>query len=207
MPTPSFLSPSGRQLGLAACAGLGLSLIGAVPASAHSIAGAGLATGFSHPLLGLDHLLLLVGVGASASFISSTLLLYALAGAALGSLFGLSGGQLPLAELVAALAVSLLGLLILRSRRQAGAPPATLYGLVVMGSVAVHAMLHGHEASGANSWWLGAFLASTLVVGVSYGVLRKLGTVWTLRLAGLLSLAGGVLALAQIEALRAVGAG
>lgn len=207
MPNRSFLSPSGRELGLAACAGLGLSLLGAVPASAHSLAGAGLGAGFSHPLLGLDHLLLLVGVGASASLISSSLLLFALAGAALGSLFGLSGGALPVAELLSALAVSLLGLLVLRSRQQAGAPPATFYGLAVMGSVAVHAMLHGQEASGASSWWLGAFLASALVVGVSYGVLRSLGTIWTLRLAGLLTVAGGLLAAAQISALLAVGAG
>jgi len=47
--------------------------------------------------------------------------------AALGSLFGLSGGQLPLAELVAALAVSLLGLLILRTApgRRPAPPPST----------------------------------------------------------------------------------
>lgn len=40
-----------------------------------------MATGFPHPISGVDHLLLLVGVGAAASCISSQLLLWALAGA------------------------------------------------------------------------------------------------------------------------------
>jgi len=55
-------------------------------------------------------------------------------------------------------------------------------------------MLHGHEASGATAG-AGAFPGlNPGWFGVSYGVLRKLGTVWTLRLAGLLSLLAGVLA-------------
>jgi len=96
-------------------------VIGRTCTSRPPSAGAGLATGFSpNPLLGLDHLLLLVGVGASASFIQLNAVALCL-GSRLrwAPCFGLSGGQLPLAELVAALAVSLPRLLILRSRRQA----------------------------------------------------------------------------------------
>lgn len=59
-------------------------------------------------------------------------------------------------------------------------------------------MLHGHEASGGGSWWLGALLASSLVVGLTFLVLRRLGTSWTVRLAVLLTLAGAVLALGPI---------
>ena len=59
-------------------------------------------------------------------------------------------------------------------------------GTVVAIAVAVHAILHGQEASGAVSWWLGAALASTLVVGVSYAVLRRAHVVWTLVAAALL---------------------
>jgi hypothetical protein len=43
----------------------------------------GLVSGFTHPLLGLDHLLLLVGVGAASSAIDASLLAFAL-GFALG---------------------------------------------------------------------------------------------------------------------------
>ncbi|WP_082326002.1 HupE/UreJ family protein [Synechococcus sp. GFB01] len=71
-------------------AGGGLTLFGAATvlallldqaAQAHGIAQGGVATGFPHPISGVDHLLLLVGVGAAASCISSQLLLWALAGA------------------------------------------------------------------------------------------------------------------------------
>jgi len=113
-------------------------------ASAHSIRCVRLATGFKpFPLLGADHLLLLVGVGAFG-------LLHQLNAVALmpcrrcvGLPVGLSGGQLPLANLVAALASSLLGLLILRSRAGPAPRPHLLRGLVGDGFQSpFHAMLH-----------------------------------------------------------------
>ena len=59
----------------AAAAGLALSLLSTLPAGAHGLASAGLAAGASHPLLGLDHLLLLLGVGgAAASFVAGGVL-------------------------------------------------------------------------------------------------------------------------------------
>ena len=58
-------TPSLRQL--AAAAGLALSLLSALPAGAHGLASGGLVAGASHPLLGLDHLLLLVGVGGATA--------------------------------------------------------------------------------------------------------------------------------------------
>ena len=194
----SVKSTAGRELALAACAGFGLSLLGTLPASAHGLVGHGFAGGFSHPLGGLDHLFLLIGVGSAASFISARLLLFALAGGVGGALFGLNGGGLPVAELLAAAAVSVLGLLILMSRRSGKAPSITASGLVVGVSVAIHGMLHGHEASGGATWWLGALLASSLVVGLTVLTLRRLGTIWTVRLAVLLTLAGAVLALGPI---------
>ncbi len=205
MPASSPSSPI-RQLLLASAAGFGLSLLGALPAGAHSLGGGGLGAGFGHPLLGLDHLLLLVGVGAAASFIHLRLLLFALAGAVLGALIGVNGIQLPWLELGAALAVSALGLLVLRRRPGESTSWLPLSGALVAGSVAVHGLLHGQEASGAASWWLGALLSSALVVGVTVLTLRRLSPVWTLRLAVLLSLAGAVLALAPIG-LLAAGAG
>jgi urease accessory protein len=207
MPFASLKSSSGRDLALAGCAGLGLSLMSALPVSAHGLAGAGLAGGFSHPLTGLDHLFLLVGVGAASSFVSAQLLLFALAGAVVGALFGVSGGGLPVAELLAALAVSGLGVLILMSRRSGQPPSIPAAGTVVAVAVAIHAMLHGHEASGASSWWAGALLASGLTVGVTFLLLRRLGTAWTVRLAVLLTVVGALLALGPIGLLAGAGAG
>jgi urease accessory protein len=196
-----------RQLTVAAAAGLGLSLLSALPAGAHGLATGGLASGASHPLLGLDHLLLLLGVGAAAALTSTSVLLVALGAAVLGSLFGSFGGNLPGAEVLAALTVSALGFTLLarhRRKPQTGEPLAghSLLAVVLATGVAIHAMLHGQEASGTTTallgWWIGAGLASSAVVGMSFLALRQLGPIWGLRLAGALGLAGGALALAPL---------
>jgi urease accessory protein len=185
-----------RPLLLPVAAGLGLSLLSGLPAQAHGIADAGFSTGFSHPISGLDHLLLLVGVGGVAAFIGSSVLLFALVGAVAGAVIGSLGGNLPGAELLAALAVSATGLVILASQRSGRSPQLGLIGTVVALAIGVHALLHGQEASGTASWWLGAALGSTLVVGVSYGLLRQAHTRWTMVVAAVLSVAGVVLAVA-----------
>ncbi|MCS5698262.1 HupE/UreJ family protein [Cyanobium sp. FGCU-52] len=183
---------SPRSLALTAAAGFGLSLLSALPAGAHGFSGEGLTAGLAHPLTGLDHLLLLVGAGGAAAAIDSTLLGFALGGAVLGAAFGAFGGTLPAAELLAALAISAMGLLMLRRGPAAQLAPA---GALVAAAVAVHAMLHGQEAPGQALWWLGAALGSGGVLLGSFALLRRLGDAWTGRLALALCLAGGVLAL------------
>ncbi len=176
--------------------GFGLSLLSGLPAAAHGLASTGLAAGFSHSLLGPDHLLLLIGVGAASAAIDAALLSWALAGALLGALFGAFGGSLPLAEGLAGLAVSAVGLLLLQSQRGERSPGLTLAGGVIAATVALHAMLHGQEASGALSWWLGSAAGSLAVVLASAAVVRRSPSRWTMRLAPLLCLGGGLLALA-----------
>ena len=193
-----FPPSSARPLGLAAAAGFGLSLLSALPVQAHGAADAGLLAGASHPLLGLDHLLLLLGVGGVAAYVSSGVLLFALGGALMGALLGSFGGDLPAAEVWAALAVSALGVLLLSLQRSQRSPQLSLVGSVVAAAVAVHALLHGQEASGTLSWWLGAGLASAAVVGATGLVLRRLHSRWTLALAAALSLTGLVLAVAPL---------
>jgi len=185
-------------LGIAAA--LGFVLIGQ-PAQAHGLAHGGLGSGFLHPITGVDHLLLLIGVGAAASYVSAQLLLWALAGAVLGAVGGALGASLPFAEGLAALAVTAVALLILRSHQSAGLPRLGVAGGLVAGAVALHALLHGVEAPSDHSalaWWLGAFGASVLVSGCSFLLMRRLPLVWTVRLAMLLALLGGVLALGPI---------
>jgi urease accessory protein len=103
---------------------------------------------------------------------------------------------LPAAELLAALAISATGVVILASQGNGRSPRLGLIGTVVALAVAVHALLHGQEAAGTASWWLGAALASTLVVGGSYALLRQAPLRWTVMVAALLTLAGVTLALA-----------
>ncbi|MCP9888183.1 HupE/UreJ family protein [Cyanobium sp. ATX 6A2] len=185
-----------RPLLLPVTAGLGLSLLSGLPAQAHGIADAGFSTGFSHPITGLDHLLLLVGVGGVAAFMGGSVLLFALVGAVAGAVVGSLGGDLPGAELLAALAISALGVVILASQRSGRSPRLGLIGTLVALAIAVHALLHGQEASGGASWWLGAALGSTLAVAVSYGVLRQAHIRWTVVVAAVLAVSGVVLAFA-----------
>jgi urease accessory protein len=171
------------------------------PAQAHGLAHGGLAAGLLHPISGLDHLLLLMGVGAAASCISSQLLLWGLAGAIGGGVFGAMGGTLPAQEFLAALAISVVAVLVLRCLRSQQSPRLGACAALVAAAVAVHAMLHGLEAPGDGSavlWWLGAFASSVLVCGGSFLVLRRLPLAWTQGLALLLAVCGGVVALGPI---------
>jgi len=171
------------------------------PAQAHGIAHGGIAAGFLHPISGTDHLLLLIGVGTAASCISAQLLLWALAGAVGGGMFGAMGGTLPAQEFLAALAISAVAVLVLRCLRSQQSPQLGSCAALVASAVAVHAMLHGLEAPADGSaalWWLGAFAGSVLVSGGSFLLLRRLPLAWTRGVALLLALCGGVAALGPI---------
>lgn len=177
----------------AAAAGLGLSLLSALPASAHGGAGSDLASGVTHPLLGIDHLLLLVGVGTASASLGGSVIAFALAGSAIGALFGSFGGSLPGAEVLAALAVTAVGLLVLQGQRL-----SQVVGPVLAAAVAIHAMLHGQEASGTAGWWVGAAFTAVLVVGGTHLALKRSPARIAGLVAALLSLAGGVLALGAL---------
>jgi urease accessory protein len=202
-------SVSTRSLALLAGCSLLATLLLDQPAQAHGIAqglglGGGLA-GFLHPITGADHLLLLIGVGAAGSCISPQLLLWALAGALGGGVYGAIGGSLPGQELLAALAITALAVLVLRSLQAKQSPQLGFCAALVATAVAVHAMLHGLEApadGAAALWWLGAFAGSALVSGGSFLLLRRLPLAWNRGLALLLALSGGVAALAPIGLLR-----
>jgi urease accessory protein len=206
---PMNNSVSTRSLALLAGFSLLATLLLDQPAHAHGIAqglglGGGLA-GFLHPITGADHLLLLIGVGAAGACISPQLLLWALAGALGGGIYGAIGGSLPGQELLAALAITALAVLVLRSLQPKQSPQLGFCAALVATAVAVHAMLHGLEApadAAAALWWLGAFAGSALVSGGSFLLLRRLPLAWNRGLALLLALSGGVAALAPIGLLR-----
>ena len=185
-----------RSLLLSSAAGFGLSLLSALPAGAHGSADAGVIGGALHPLLGLDHLLLLLGVGLTAAQFGPLLLGVALGGALLGSVFGSFGGQLPGAEILAALAVSAIGAMLLLAGKLLRPLPAV--GTVLAAAVAIHAMLHGQEASGIAGWWLGALLASVITIGIGFAAGHRLSQRQNQLAARALAVLGGVLALAPL---------
>ena len=106
-----FLSP------LVALTAGSVVVLGTHPALAHSTAAGGTLGGLTHPLLGLDHLFMLMAAGTAASFISSQLLLWALGGAVIGAAIGFTGFTVASAEVLAALAISAVGALTLLAGR------------------------------------------------------------------------------------------
>ena len=190
-------------------------MLSSLPAEAHGVAAGGAWGGLTHPLLGLDHLFMLMAVGTAASFISARLLLWALGGAVIGAAVGLTGWSVPSAELLAALAVSVLGGVILLAGKASngntfkGNPLTTLSASVVAVGVSLHAMLHGLEAPADGStvlWWGGALLSSALVCGATYLLLKKLPGVRPQAAAWAFLAIGGLLAWAPL-AQSAAGAG
>lgn len=170
------------RLAAAAAAAL-LPLLLQAPARAHAVAGGGAIPGLLHPLLGVDHLLMLLAVGAAAAVLSPVLLPWALAGAVSGALFGGAGLHLPGVEGLAALAVLAVagwtGLVSrLAAHRRGGWPLEHLSGALVAVALMLHGLLHGLEAptgAGSLAWWAGALLASTVVCAGTTLLLRRLG--------------------------------
>lgn len=191
----------------------GAALITASPAQAHGLAAGGALGGFLHPLGGLDHVVMLMTVGTAASFISAQLLLWALAGAAIGAGIGLAGFSLPAAELLAPLAISAVAALTLAAGRLRWSNSPRLLtnisgGVVALG-VAIHAMLHGLEAPHDGNtllWWTGALASSVLLCGGSTLLLKRLPLSWTRRAAIAFLALGGLLALGSLVVLNGAAA-
>lgn len=188
-------------------------ILGTHPAFAHGTAAGGALGGLTHPLLGLDHLFMLMAVGTAASFIASSMLLWALGGAFIGAALGFSGFTITSAEVMAALAISAVGALTLLAGRFANTTNTTVLttvsGLVVAAGVSIHAMLHGLEAPKDSStllWWSGALISSALVCGSTYLLLKKLPASVTKAAAVAFLAIGGLLAFGPLG-LLAGGAG
>lgn len=175
-----------------------------MPARAHGIATSGVLDGLTHPLLGLDHLLLLLAVGTAASLISSRLLIWALGGAVIGAIIGSAGLSLPAAEVLAALAISSIGFLafiVSRIHQKSNHSLYVISGFIVAAAIAIHAMLHGLEApkeASAWSWWAGAFFSSVSVCSGTYFLVRQLPTAWIRWVAVLFMVIGLFLALGPL---------
>lgn len=191
-------SSSPRTLLLTGAAGLGLSLLSALPAAAHGTAEVGVLGGALHPLLGLDHLALLVGIGLCAARFGPQLLGAALLGGLGGSLLGSFGVALPGAELLAALAVSALGGALLLSLNKAQSRSQRVMAAVLAGATALHGLLHGQASAGQPAWWLGAGVSSLAVVWLSLLAARQLGERSSRIAATALVLLGGAFALASL---------
>jgi urease accessory protein len=136
-------------------------------------------------------------------------LVWAFAGALAGAAIGATGGVIPGAEGVAALAISAVGLVLLSAGKVAKGGTGTLGGVVVAAALAIHAMLHGLEAPQDSStwiWWSGALVSSACICGGAALLFKQLPAPWIKGLALAFVLIGGVLAVGSLGPLAA-GAG
>jgi urease accessory protein len=174
-------------------------------AQAHTFgaSGGGLAQGFAHPFLGLDHLLAMLAVGLWAAQLGGrarwAIPATFVAMMAAGGLLALSGVALPGVETGIAVSVLVLGLLITTAARL-----PTVVGVMVVGAFALfHGHAHGTELPMQASefgYGIGMLAASALLHGVGLGLggMAQRGGVVAergLRIAGVAIAAGGWLML------------
>jgi urease accessory protein len=157
----------------------------------------GLLSGFGHPVIGVDHLAAIVGVGILAALAgrsAAVVLAFSVAVIA-GVGLHLSRIDLPASELFVGLTTLLIGaLVILRQSMSAG---RALLLFAIAGLVHGYALgesIVGAEASPLVAYLLGLLVIQTAIGVVVYAVVRSLSR-WPARTAGL-TIAGVLVALA-----------
>jgi urease accessory protein len=145
-------------------------LIAATPALAHhamdgqtpSTFVQGLLSGLGHPVIGLDHLAALIGVGLVSSRFARGLTLPAFWVVAMAAGVGLhlASADLPYAELLVALSVVVIGI---AATMRSTLPYAAIATLFAIGG-AVHGYALGESIVGAESTPLASYLIGLIVV-------------------------------------------
>lgn len=189
-----------RRLGV-----LAIMMVIAQPAWAHHPMGGklpqtflqGLLSGFGHPVIGVDHLAAIVGVGILAALAgrsAAVVLAFSVAVIA-GVGLHLAGVDLPAGELFVGLTTLLIGALVVM-RQSMGAGLALLL-FAVAGLVHGYALgesIVGAEASPLMAYLLGLLIMQTAIGVAVYAAVRSLAR-WPARTAGL-TVAGVLVALA-----------
>ena len=169
-------SMSGRIIALAAILLLGLG----GPAEAHVGEGliGGFASGFSHPLLGPDHIVAMVAVGMWGAFLGAPALwllpvVFPLVMAGGGAL-GVLGVPMPAVETGIALSAVVLGLMVALAAR----PPLWVAALIVGAFAVFHGYAHGAELPAAAdpvAFSVGFVIATGLLhlLGIAIGLLVR----------------------------------
>lgn len=189
-----------RRLGV-----LAIMMMVAEPAWAHHVMGGklpqtflqGLLSGFGHPVIGVDHLAAIVGVGILAALAgrsAAVVLAFSVAVIA-GVGLHLSRIDLPASELFVGLTTLLIGaLVILRQSMSAG---RALLLFAIAGLVHGYALgesIVGAEASPLVAYLLGLLVMQTAIGVVVYAAVRSLSR-WPARTTGL-TIAGVLVAIA-----------
>jgi len=171
----------------------------AVPVLAHSGEGygGGFIAGFTHPILGWDHIAAMVAVGLWGAFMGAPAIwilpiVFPLV-MAFGAVAGIVGIPLPAVETGIALSAVVLGLMIVFAIR-----PRIWLAAVIVGAFAIfHGYAHGTELPttvNAFAYAVGFVISTGLLhlIGIAFGLLVKwpAGRVAVRGAGGLISLAG-----------------
>ena len=132
----------------------------------------GLLSGIGHPIIGVDHLAFVVAVGIAAALSGRLwgLTLPFVAGTFAGCLVHLAGVTLPVAELVIAATVLLLGAIIATNREL----PALMLAVLFAGAGLFHGWAYGESIFGAEQTSLIAYLVGFTLVQLGVAVLAGL---------------------------------
>jgi urease accessory protein len=178
------------------------------PALAHTGIGdtSGLASGFSHPLGGVDHVLAMVAVGLLAALMGGRALwlvpISFVAMMALGGLLGMVGVGIPFVEIGVALSVVVFGAAVAWR-----ADMSVLAASAVVGLFAIcHGYVHGaevpHTVPGFE-YGIGFVLAAALLHVAGIGLGLAIGRLGAKRAARATQLTGGGMALVGVVLLAA----
>jgi urease accessory protein len=171
----------------------------ALPALAHTGDGygGGFIAGFTHPILGWDHVAAMVAVGLWGAFLGAPAIwilpvVFPLV-MALGAAAGIAGLPLPAVETGIALSAVVLGLMIVLAAR----PPLWVAAVIVGAFAIFHGYAHGTELPttvNAFAYAVGFVVSTGLLhlIGIAFGLLVKwpVGRVAVRGAGGLISLAG-----------------
>jgi urease accessory protein len=197
---------------LRAIAALALASAMAPPAMAHHFMGGGLPgtawqgllSGLGHPVIGLDHLAFVLGVGALSHLMGRAVLLPLLfvAGTVAGCALHVERYDLPAAEIVVALTVAVAaGLVATRTRLPAAALAAVLATAGIFHGYAYGESIVGAEATPLAAYMVGfAVIQSCVAVGTALALRTAVGRDY-LSEAKALRLAGAGLALVAAVAI------
>jgi urease accessory protein len=189
-----------RRLGV-----LAIMMMIAQPAWAHHPMGGklpqtflqGLLSGFGHPVIGLEHLAAIVGVGILAALVgrSAAVVLAFSVSVIAGVGLHLSGVDLPASELFVGLTTLLIGALVILRQSMSAGRALLLFALAgLVHGYALGESIVGAEASPLVAYLLGLLIMQTAIGVVVYAAVRSLAR-WPARTTGL-TVAGVLVALA-----------
>lgn len=134
----------------------------------------GLISGIAHPIIGVDHLAFIIGIGIASAFLASRLItpLFFVGATLVGCILQIQGIQLPFAEIIIASSVVLIGVLIMSGVAIPNAAYLVLFAIAGL----FHGWAYGESIIGAEQTPLFAYLLGFAVIQYAIAIICALLT-------------------------------